>query len=191
MFYTHVVNVCSKMFHLLQRYVAFNYFHITSVSCFRGLFRESLEHSPGVVERGAASRGLADRARGAPGFLRTGRARAHPGSRIPLARRERERRRVRGKERRTWGEARRGVRGRDTHAGCDVVDGKGLQRYGDSAIHFLWSILLGHSVPFNKILSHRTSGRHQFPRIFSPAKCAGWKLAKFGMSSGRRLTRGL
>jgi hypothetical protein len=135
--------------------------------------------------------GLADRARGAPRFLRTGRARAHPGSRIPLARRERERRRVRGKERRTWGEARRGVRGRDTHAGCDVVDGKGLQRYGDSAIHFLWSILLGHSVPFNKILSHRTSGRHQFPRIFSPAKCAGWKLAKFGMSSGRRLTRGL
>jgi hypothetical protein len=62
-------------------------FHVASVLYLRGMFRESLGHSPGAVLRGFARLGPMDVARDASGVLRTGRARPHPGSWFPLARR--------------------------------------------------------------------------------------------------------
>jgi hypothetical protein len=56
--------ICST--HILQLYVAnvsfasdccIQVFHITSVSCFRGMFKESWGHDPDVGARGVASQG--------------------------------------------------------------------------------------------------------------------------------------
>jgi hypothetical protein len=63
-------------------------FHVASVSCSKGTFRESEGHGPGAGRRGAASQRPADGAHDTSKVLRTGRARPHPGSRIPLAWRE-------------------------------------------------------------------------------------------------------
>ena len=43
-------------------------FYVASVSCFRGMFRESLGHCPNAMGRGAVSRGPADGGRGASGI---------------------------------------------------------------------------------------------------------------------------
>jgi hypothetical protein len=87
MFHTYVASICSKCF------ICFTHMLHSSVSCFRGIFRESWGHGPGVGGRGTTRRGPADEAHDAPGILRAWHARPHPSSQVPLARRER---RVRG-----------------------------------------------------------------------------------------------
>jgi hypothetical protein len=123
-FQRHVASVCSKCFicftrmlqtflseccicftYMLQEYVpnvsAISFlrctkcFHFASISCFRGMFRESWGHGQGVGGQGAASWEPADGAHGTPRVLRMGHAHPHPGSRVPPARREEG---VRGKE---------------------------------------------------------------------------------------------
>ena len=47
-------------------------FHVASVSCFRGMFRESWGHGLGSGGWGAASQGPADGASGTPRVLRMG-----------------------------------------------------------------------------------------------------------------------
>jgi hypothetical protein len=89
---------------------------------FRGMFRKSWGHGPGAGGRGAASRGPADGAHGAPRVLWTGHARPHPGSQVLLAPRVEE---VKGKE---W-QAQQGCtcRVRRDRWGIDV---RVHQRYG-------------------------------------------------------------
>ena len=81
---------CICFTHMLQLYVlnissasdvcCIQVFHVASVSCFRGMFRQSLGHGPGAGGWGAVSQRLVDGAHGAPGVLRTSCARPHPSS---------------------------------------------------------------------------------------------------------------
>jgi hypothetical protein len=52
-------------------------FHVASVSCLKGMSKESWGHGLGARGRGATSQVPVDEARGAPRVLWTGRARPH------------------------------------------------------------------------------------------------------------------
>jgi len=83
MFHTHVVSVCYKCF------ICFRHMLRSSVSCFSGMFRESLGHAPSAVGRDASSGGSTGGAHDASGVLRMGRTRPYLGSRVlPQAERE-------------------------------------------------------------------------------------------------------
>jgi hypothetical protein len=125
-FHTHVASVCYNVSSALDVW-CIQMFHVVSVLCFRGIFRESSGHGPGAVGRGTASRGLPDGVRGVPRVLWTGHAHPHPGSRVLLARRE-----IRGlRGRRTRRACRQGevhVRGRMSQTGKDCSDRVGVRR---------------------------------------------------------------
>ena len=122
----HVARVlsgcCICFTHMLQVYVlnvssasdlcCIQVFHVASVSCFRGMFRESWGHSAGAGGRGAASWRATDGAHVTPRILRTGRACPHPGSRVSPARRE------------------EGVRGKEWRAQPGCGCGRGVRRGG-------------------------------------------------------------
>jgi hypothetical protein len=130
--------------------------YVASVSCFRDMFRESWGHELGAGRRGAASRRPADGVRSAPGVLRTGRARPHPGSCVLPARRERM-----GLRGRSGGRgARRDGWGQGTRAWRDEEDEKELQRYGESAARFCWTVRY---CPMKSYSFRRIYGRQQFP----------------------------
>jgi hypothetical protein len=89
MFHTYVASVFSKVSSALDL-CCIQVFHVTTVSCFRGMFIESWGHDPGTGGRGTVSRGPADRAHNALGVCGRGvliliRA---PGSRPRRERRE-------------------------------------------------------------------------------------------------------
>ena len=105
MFYLNVVYILhtcckymSQLFHLL-RCMLLSSLSCCKCLCFRGMFRESWGHGLDAGEGArrakgrrmarTASRGPADGARGMPRVRRTGRARSHPGSRVPPEWRER------------------------------------------------------------------------------------------------------
>ena len=89
---------CIYFTHMLQVYISnvssaldvccIQVFHVASILCFRGIFIESWRHGPDAARRYTASRGPVDGAHDAHGGLRMGRARPHPGSRVPPARKE-------------------------------------------------------------------------------------------------------
>ena len=134
-------------------------FHIPSVSCFRGIFRDSWGHGLSTRGRGAASQGPTDGVHGMPRVLRIGRDRPHPGSRVPPARRE-----MRGSGERSGGR------------------GAGRDRRGRTAA-IRWecgTFLLDRSVASYEILSQWTYGRQQFPCNI------GWFIAsKIGLEPWR------
>jgi hypothetical protein len=58
LYVAYVSHTCCKcmfqMFHPFQTYVAFKCFHVASILCFRGMFRDSCGHDTGAGRRGAA-----------------------------------------------------------------------------------------------------------------------------------------
>jgi len=156
--YFHVASVLSRccicFSNMLQVYVpnvsfasdlcCIQVFHVASVSCFRGMFRESRGTTWAQGEGARRAEGRQIGAHGASRVLRTERARPHPDSRVPPARREEG---VRGKE--WWAQP-------GCACGASEADGSGARQTGD-----------GHA-PAAAI---RSSGKHG--RAGWAAACAG------------------
>jgi len=139
--FTHMLQVYVTNVSFASKVCCIQVFHVASVSCFRGMFRESWGHGPGAGGRGAASRGSTDGACGASGH-----ARPHPGSWVPLVRREGG-----GSGERSGGR----WAGRDRRgAGYACVVGRGRRRRTATIQWECGTFLLDRLVPFDGILSH-------------------------------------